>query len=80
MLLVPNSKSGDNVPIQLGTWVIDTRLHFITKKELSNASSQWQRVHLSSVISRQANLNAGSIEAVLYLSWIQGTSEPPEEL
>ena len=63
---------GTRVPKQLGTQVIDTTLQVITKKELSNVSSQWWGAHLSSVISQQANVKAGPTEVVLDLKWIKG--------
>ena len=58
--------------IQLGTWVIDTALQVITKNELSNANNQWQRAHLSSVISRQATVKACQTEVLLDLNLIHG--------
>ena len=72
MLLVPGSKYGEKVSIELGTQAVDAALQVITKKELSNTSNCWQRAHLSSIISKQVNVKVGLSKVLLDLIWIQG--------
>ena len=71
MLVISDNKSGDRVPVQVGTLIIDKILRKIPVKEIIKLE-KWRRSHLTAGMARQVQVELKPEEVLLDLMKITG--------
>ena len=77
-VLDDKSKNAEEVPLQLGTIVIDDAIMLMTETEITNCAMTWRRARISSLISKSAREAAENADKITgTLSTFRSVTVPP---
>ena len=80
-VLDDQTKNAEDVPLQLGTIVIDDAIMLMTESEITSCAMTWRRARISSLISKSAREAAENAEKVTGgLSTFKAVTIPPLSL